>query len=116
MSREKFNNKYNWCYSKNDKPFSSLPTNEQMVLDVISRTDSEGFFRDVLEWLRVAAPRKVRVFLKRLCPAGRCKVTHNDLCEAVCYFGFRANKVIENRMILGPDNEWTRMYFKDFSL
>jgi len=104
-----------WTYSgnKNKKPFESLPTNDEMKASILSRTDEEGLFSDIIEWLEKMAPRKVRVFLKSLCHSA-VRLTYDDFCEAIYKMGFRASEMLEKRMILGPTNKWVQDYFKDF--
>lgn len=95
------------------RPFSALPTNDEMKKSVLSRTNEESFVQDILDWLVEMAPRKIRSFLKRLC-SHETKITHVDLCESIYAMGFRASEVLERRMILGEANEWVQLYFKDF--
>lgn len=106
-----------WMYSgKNKKinqPFGSLPTDKEMKASILSRTDEEGLFSDSIEWLEKMAPRRVRSFLKSLCHSD-ARLTYEDFCEAIYKMGFRASKMLEKRMALGPTNKWVQDYFKDF--
>lgn len=110
---QKDNNYGSWAFSgkKNASPFGDLPTNDEMKKVILERVEDEGFFLDCLEWLGKMAPRKVRVFLKRLYDD---RITYDDLCEAVQQMGFRTSEILERRMILGPTNKWVQEYFKDF--
>ena len=76
------------------------------------------FLEDVLAWLSSHAPRRLGEFLRDLCyphhpPNG---ISHEVLCEAIWKFRFRANGVIERRMILGDANKWVRLYFEEFPI
>jgi hypothetical protein len=104
-----------WKNISNKQPFGSLPTNDEMAKSVLSRVEDRGFFDDCLDWLKSHAPRKIRVFLKGLCPSDSpARVTYDDLCRAVYNLGFRTSEILERRMILGPANRWVQDYFKDF--
>lgn len=119
----KCNKKNSYIYSKKNlgkngsisQSFGSLPTNEEMKANILSRTDEVGFMDDILEWLAQMAPRKIRTFLKSLCPSNvHGIITYDDLCEAVYKLGFRTSETIERRMVIGSANEWAQLYFEDF--
>ena len=92
----------------------SSPTKESMMDDIMNRTEDQGFFKDVVDWLSKEAPRILQNTLEQLCYAG--PVTYNRLCEFLYDIGFRTSELIERRMILGPSNKWVVEYFKDFPL
>jgi hypothetical protein len=115
LQKDKDYSKWTFEGKKNSSPFGDLPTNEEMTEAILDRVDDEGFFRDCLEWLRKIAPRKIRMFLKRLSPSpNHRRVTYDDLCDAVHQMGFRASEILERRMILGPTNKSVQEYFDDF--
>lgn len=101
-------------WSSDEAPFSS---SEVMLVDVLDRTEEKGFVDDIMSWLRRSAPRKVAGFLKGLTfPMKSGQISYENLCESVYDLGFRADEIIERRMILGPSNWWTRLYFEEFPL
>ena len=85
-----------------------------MIDDIMNRTEDQGFFKDVVDWLSKEAPRILLNTLEQLCYAG--PVTYSRLCEFLYDIGFRTSELIERRMILGPSNKWVVEYFKDFPL
>ncbi|NBT57628.1 hypothetical protein EBT16_02475 [bacterium] len=90
-------------------------TEDSMMEDILSRTEDQGFLRDLVEWLRSEAPKKLKRTLKELvAPMHTGAVTYERLCEVVYQVGFRTSELIERRMILGPSNNWVAEYFKDF--
>jgi hypothetical protein len=90
-------------------------TEESMMEDILSRTEDQGFFRDLVEWLRRYAPKKLKRTLKELvAPMHTGAVAYERLCEVVYHIGFRTNELLERRMILGPSNRWVVEYFNDF--
>lgn len=90
-------------------------TDESMIEEILGRTDDQGFFKDLVSWLSVDAPKKVRRTLKEFAsPMHTGIITYERLCEVVYRIGFRASELIERRMILGPSNQWVAEYFKDF--
>lgn len=108
-----------WTYtamgSDEVKPWPKPPTDEEMIKDIVSRVEDEGFFRDMVSWLRDDAPRKLRKTLQELqAPMHVGPVAYDRLCEAIYQLGFRASGVLERRMILGPNNKWVEKYFEDF--
>lgn len=117
------NNKYKnlstWTYTAkgSDKvqQWPKPPTDEEMIADVLSRTEDKGFFEDMVAWLRMDAPRKIRKNLQELHPPMHTgPVAYDRLCEVLYQVGFRASEVLERRMALGPSNRWVRQYFEDF--
>lgn len=86
-------------------------TEEEMIKDILSRTDERGFFEDMVDWLRRDAPRRLQKALKEL-HAG--SVAYDRLCEVLYHTWFRTTERLERRMMLGPANEWVQKYFKDF--
>lgn len=93
------------------------PTEQEMIEKILTGIDDEGFFRDILDWLKKMAPKKVPRFLEELYIPINSGLTYSyeSLCEIVYKFGFRASEVVERRMILGTNNKWVQDYFKDFS-
>jgi hypothetical protein len=86
-----------------------------MIEDVMSRTEDRGFFRDMVEWLRKDAPKRLRSILGEfVSPMHTGPVAYDRLCEVLCQIGFRTSELIERRMILGPSNRWVVEYFDDF--
>lgn len=91
------------------------PTDEEMIKDILSRAEDGGFFKDMVEWLRRDAPRKLRKALNELRPPmHKGPVAYDRLCEVLYQVGFRASEILERRMILGPSNDWVQRYFEDF--
>jgi hypothetical protein len=91
------------------------PTEDDMIEDVMSRTEDRGFFRDMVEWLRKDAPKRLRSILGEfVSPMHTGPVAYDRLCEVLCQIGFRTSELIERRMILGPSNRWVVEYFNDF--
>lgn len=88
-------------------------TKESMIENILSKTEEKGFFGDIVEWLKRDAPKKVTATLNDLHYSSE-PVTYERLCEAVYDVGFRATERIEQRMMLGPANEWVQGYFRDF--
>jgi hypothetical protein len=115
-------NKNNWIKVDSTtipfpQPTPLPPTDDQLAYELLSRVSDSGFFEDCLRWLKSSAPRKLRSFLDRLClPMHKSFVSYEALCEAVYLLGFRADEVIERRMILGVTNKWVQLYFQDFPI
>lgn len=108
-----------WTYTAkgSDKavPWPKPPTDEEMIADILPRTEDEDFFGDMVAWLRRDAPRKLNITLVGLCaPMHTGPVSYERLCEALYQVGFRASEILERRMTLGPSNEWVRKYLEDF--
>ena len=108
------NNYGKWVFEGNEfaDPVPKV-TEQSMMEDILLRTEDEGFFRDILDWLQNMAPKKIRRLLNRL-SGEPGKISYESMCESVYQFGFRASEILERRMILGPANKWVRMYFEDF--
>lgn len=115
----------NWTWTTNtyfDKFTKNIlqtppPLEEEMIEKIISNTGDRGFFQDILDWLRKVAPKKVSFFIRDLYLSRSGDLySYEKMCELVYKLGFRANDVIEKRMILSPSNEWVKSYFKDFPL
>lgn len=95
--------------------FPSAPSEDDMIKDILGRTEEYGFFKDILEWLKKDAPKKLRVILRELVsPIHTGHVTYERLCEVMYHIGFKTSELIERRMILGPSNKWVVEYFNDF--
>lgn len=126
------NNKITWEYKNyNTKTFStndfskwvknyefnkSLPSEEELIECVAPNIEDVGFFKDILDWLRKTAPRKIMFFLRELYLHKPSKMhSYEKMCELIYKMGFRTSEIVENRMILGPKNKWVQEYFKDFS-
>lgn len=129
------NNKITWEYKNyNTKTFStndfskwvknyefdkSLPSEQELIELITSNVEDVGFFKDILDWLRKTAPRKIMFFLRELylCRSATKVGLHSyeKMCELIYKMGFRTSETVENRMILGPKNKWVQEYFKDFS-
>lgn len=91
------------------------PSEEEMMSDILSRVEDEGFFKDMVVWLKNDAPRKLKQALREMCePMHAGPVAYDRLCEVLYQIGFRANDVLERRMKLGPANDWVRRYFDEF--
>lgn len=108
-----------WSYtskgSKEAKPWPEPPTDEEMIRDILPRVEDEGFFGDLVAWLRMDAPRKLRWTLQELHPPMHTgPISYERLCEVLYQIGFRASEVLERRMMLGPSNQWVRKYLEDF--
>lgn len=91
------------------------PTDEEMIGRILPHMEDKGMFTDIVDWLRKDAPKKLRSALNgldkhRVLPP----VPYEHLCRVVYELGFRANEVVEGRMILGLNNEWVKKYFEDF--
>lgn len=94
-------------------------TDEQIIGEILDHPNLEdrGFFEDMVAWLRMDAPRRLRGMLEDLFPwKTSADFSYERLCEAVYRMGFRASKILERRMILGTSNEWVRKYFEDFPI
>lgn len=116
---EKDKNWGKWTYtakgSDKAQPWPKPPTDEEMIADILSRTEDEGFFSDMVAWLRMDAPKKLRWTLQELNPPMHTgPVAYERLCEVLYQVGFRASEMLERRMALGPTNAWVRKYFEDF--
>lgn len=115
---EKDKNWGKWTYTakgSDPQPWPSPPSEEEMIKDILSRVEDEGFFNDMVAWLRSDAPRKLRPTLRELCaPMHTGPVAYDRLCEVLCQIGFRASEMLEKRMALGPTNVWVRKYFEEF--
>lgn len=97
--------------------FPSAPTEDDMIKDILSRTEHHGFFNDMVDWLRKDAPKKLQTILMGLVsPMHTGLVAYERLCEVLYHIGFRTNELIERRMILGPSNRWVADYFNDFPI
>jgi hypothetical protein len=97
--------------------FPPAPTENEMIEDVMGRTEDRGFFRDMVDWLRKDAPKRLSVMLKELVsPMHTGPVAYDRLCEVLYQIGFRTSELIERRMILGPSNRWVVEYFNDFPI
>lgn len=109
---------WNWLPSNintQTKPVESPPTLESMIKKIQSHVEDQGFFNDMVEWLRTNAPKKLRNALRELAPPMHTgPVAYDRLCEVLYEIGFRASDLLERRMILGPTNRWVQEYFKDF--
>lgn len=115
-----------WVFQPKESNESiSVPTpltDEQMIDEILGHPDLEdkGFFEDMVAWIRMDAPKKLRTMLTNLCPwttgLGRASadLSYKMLCRVVYEMGFRASEVLERRMTLGQNNEWVRKYFGDF--
>lgn len=107
-----------WIYKPQDGeqiPWPSPPTDDEMIEDIVSRVEDEGFFRDMVSWLRSEAPRKLRKTVQELhAPLHIGPVDYERLCEMVYKLEFRASEVLERRMMLGTNNKWVRKYLEDF--
>lgn len=91
---------------------------EEMIKEILSKVEDKGFFNDILNWLRQMAPKKIDYFLNQMyfpIKSGLC-FSYESMCKIVYQLGFRANEIIERRMILGDNNEWVQKYFKDFPI
>jgi hypothetical protein len=110
----------NWEYI--GKHYDEILSNKtssssEMLSDVLSRTDERGFVEDIMSWLQTCAPRKIYGFLKELTfPMSGGFISYELLCERVYELGFRANEIIERRMVLAPSNKWVKLYFEEFPL
>lgn len=110
-----------WTYHSKDYdkaiPVAPAPTDKEIIDEILQHPSLEdkGFFEDVVDWLRKDAPRKLRAFLNgfktSLLVSAPC---YETLCEAVFRMGFRASERLEQRMMLGQNNEWVKKYFADF--
>lgn len=97
--------------------FPPPATNESMIDDIMNRTEDKGFFKDMVEWLKKDAPKRLSGMLKELVsPMHTGTVAYDRLCEVLYQIGFKTSEPIERRMILGPSNEWVKKYFADFPL
>lgn len=112
-----------WTYHSKDSdeaiPVAPAPTDKEIIDEILQYPSLEdnGFFEDVVDWLRKDAPRKLRAFLNGCKTSLRmsCSVPwYETLCEAVFRMGFRASERLEQRMMLGQNNEWVKKYFADF--
>lgn len=106
-----------WTYTakgaNETAPWPNPPTESEMIRDALSRTEDEGFFGDMVAWLKKDAPRRLKSVLRDLCsPMGT--ISYERLCASLYNVGFRASERLERRMTLGPSNEWIRKYFEDF--
>lgn len=92
------------------------PSEQEMIEKILTGIDDEGFFRDILDWLKKMAPKKVPRFLEELYIPINSGLTcsYDGLCEIVYKLGFKASETLEHRMILGANNKWVQEYFKDF--
>lgn len=103
-------------------PVAPAPTDKEIIDEILQHPSLEdkGFFEDVVDWLRKDAPRKLRAFLNDLYPwttalsKASADLSYGVLCEAVFRMGFRASERLEQRMMLGQNNEWVKKYFADF--
>jgi hypothetical protein len=86
-----------------------------MIKNLLPHMEDKGMFTDIVDWLRKDAPKKLRGVLNGLY-AHLPPVPYEHLCRIVYELGFRANEVVEGRMILGPNDEWVKKYFEDFPL
>ncbi len=110
-----------WTYHSKDSdeaiPVAPAPTDKEMIDEILQHPSLEdkAFFEDVVDWLRKDAPRKLREFLNG-CKTGLAfaDLSYKTLCEAVFRMGFRASERLEQRMMLGQNNEWVKKYFADF--
>lgn len=115
-----------WTFQPKDSnksiPVPSPPTDEKMIEMIVGHQylEEKDFFLDMVEWLRKDAPKKLRTMLQELWPGNTGKqramadLDYERLCEVVYKMGFRASEILERRMMLGQNNEWTRKYFSDF--
>lgn len=93
----------------------TLITSNYPSVELLPHMEDKGMFTDIVDWLRKDAPKKLRSVLNgldkhRVLPP----VPYEYLCRVVYELEFRANEVVEGRMILGPNNEWVQKYFADF--
>jgi hypothetical protein len=105
-----------WIEAESKK---TLPTEQEMIKKILTGVEDVGFFKDILDWLKKMAPKRVPRFLEELYiplqgdnPGLFC--SYESLCEIVYKFGFKASETIEKRMILGSNNKWVQEYFRDF--
>lgn len=107
-----------WIHSSTNTYVPPPPTDEQMIKAIHDNQNLEDkdFFREMVDWLRKYAPRKLRVALQELWSAASASVdlSYERLCEVVYKMAFRASEALEHRMVLGPNNQWVQKYFGDF--
>ena len=103
-------------------PVMPPPTDEQMICAIIEHQhlEDKDFFREIVDWLRRDAPRKLRWTLQELWPGdsglarASADLSYGRLCEVVYKLGFRTSEAIEGRMMLETPNDWVKKYFEDF--
>jgi hypothetical protein len=110
-----------WTFvSQNNPPVEvpPPPSNEEMIKSLLPHMEDKGMFEDIVDWLRKDAPKKLRGLLNGLYAQHMIlpPVPYEYLCRVVYELEFRANEVVENRMILGTNNQWVKRYFEDFPL
>lgn len=113
-----------WVYEQKGKdpmPAPKPPTDEEMIESILKcgKLQDEGFFLDMVEWLRKDAPKKLRGVLRELhgypgVPGLDVDLSYERLCELVYDVGFRVSEVLKRRMILGDSNRFVKKYFEDF--
>lgn len=109
-----------WVYDANtNMPKPAMPTEKEMMEDIMPRVADEGFFMDMVAWLKKDAPKRLGSVLAELyrpphAYTQAAAIAYDRLCETLYQVGFRASETLERRMILGPSNKWVVEYFKDF--
>ena len=105
---------YQGTWSKNEERHISV---EEFIAKILENNEDPGFFRDILDWLKNMAPKKIYPFVKELYSSSKLGFcSYEKMCELIYRLEFKANELIETRMILGPNNKWVRKYFEDFPI
>lgn len=97
-------------------------TDEELIAKILEKTDEKEFFKDIVKWMcHVLAPTKRRQIIEDIrgwsrTSAATRRLSHSDFCMFIFSSRIRASKPLENRMLLGESNEWTKKYFENFPI
>lgn len=93
-------------------------TDDELIAKILEKTDEKGFFKDIVKWMRyILAPTKRRQIMVDIRGSAHTRrLSHSDFCMFIFSSRIRASKPLENRMLLGESNEWTKKYFENFPI